>query len=90
MSTPSRSYRTVRWVAKEISETWFRDMEQLRQIIFLKKGVLFAAWHPGLLSPLVMISHCLDKLPLLQNILYSKSILGKVMKALEPDQSIVL
>ena len=54
MSAPSMSYRAVRWVAKEVSETWFREHGAIEtDNIPETGGVLFAAWHPGsLIDPL--------------------------------------
>ena len=84
MSTPSRSYRTVRWVAKEISETWFREHGAIEtDNIPEEGGVLFAAWHPGsLIDPLVMISTLPGQITFIaKHTLFKVPILGKVMKA---------
>ena len=84
MSTPSRSYRTVRWVAKEISETWFREHGAIEtDNIPEEGGVLFAAWHPGsLIDPLLMISTLPGQITFIaKHTLFKVPILGKIMKA---------
>ena len=84
MSTPSRSYRAVRWMAKEISETWFREHGAIEtDNIPEEGGVLFAAWHPGsLIDPLVMISTLPGQITFIaKHTLFKVPILGKVMKA---------
>ena len=58
MNDTPLGYRAVRWLAKEVSETWFREHGAIEtDRIPEGRGVLFAAWHPGsLIDPLVMIS----------------------------------
>ena len=76
MSTPSMSYRTVRWVAKEVSETWFREHGAIEtDNIPEEGGVLFAAWHPGFsYRPIVNDFYIMVKSLSLRNILCSKSL----------------
>ena len=62
MEDAPAGYRAVRWLAKEVSETWFREHGAIEtDRIPEGKGVLFAAWHPGsLIDPLVMINNTIN------------------------------
>ena len=78
------SYRLVRWLAKEVSETWFREHGAIEtDNIPEQGGVLFAAWHPGsLIDPLLMISTLPGQITFIaKHTLFKVPILGRVMKA---------
>ena len=84
MTPPSMSYRAVRWVAKEVSETWFREHGAIEtDNIPETGGVLFAAWHPGsLIDPLLMISTLPGQITFIaKHTLFKVPILGRMMKA---------
>ena len=77
-------YRAVRWLAKEVSETWFREHGAIEtDRIPEGRGVLFAAWHPGsLIDPLVMISTLPGQITFIaKHTLFSVPILGSIMRA---------
>ena len=81
--TPA-GYRAVRWLAKEVSETWFREHGAIEiDRIPEGRGVLFAAWHPGsLIDPLVMISTLPGQITFIaKHTLFSVPILGSMMRA---------
>jgi len=83
MSAP-RSYRAVRWFAKEISSTWFREHEAIEvDNIPEVGGVLFAAWHPGaLIDPLLMTATLPGQLTFIaKHTLFKTPILGSIMRA---------
>ncbi len=80
----TRSYRAIRWLAREISATWFRehgiiDADQIPE----EGGVLFAAWHPGsLIDPLLMTSTLPGRLTFIaKHTLFSVPILGRILHA---------
>jgi len=84
MAEVTRSYRAVRWLAREISATWFREHEAIEiDNVPDEGGVLFAAWHPGsLIDPLLMTSTLPGQLTFIaKHTLFAMPVLGHIMRA---------
>ncbi len=77
-------YRTIRWLCREICETWFREHDIVdEEWIPEEGGVLYAAWHPGsLIDPLLMLSTLPGQLTFVaKHTLFAVPVLGQFMRA---------
>ncbi len=80
---PTRTYRLIRWLCRQISASWFREHGIVNEEWVPEEGgVLFAAWHPGsLIDPMLMLSLLPGQLTFAaKHTLFKIPVLGYIMK----------
>ncbi len=81
---PNLTYRSIRVVAREIVQVWFREVDVVdNENIPSEGGAVFIAWHPsGLIDPMLMMATLPGKMSLIaKHTLFKVPILGTIMRA---------
>ena len=81
---PGLTYRSMRALAREIVQVWFREVDVVDdENIPSEGGVVFIAWHPsGLIDPMLMMATLPGKMSLIaKHTLFKVPVLGTLMRA---------